>query len=269
MKMNPKTNVVICCAAVVFTMVGCLKKPTAIDITEKEKIALVSFALDKTISYEGSSEVDNGPGMLQKAVKGKEKGEADYFEHHQKVVDALLKEYNSQITSSMLNVPFVDFTVIKENNSYQDLTKHIPKIVMGTDINPGASFIVPEGINYISEYDSDKLDLVADAIGTTTLLLVKHKVDFEKAEALIEIKTSRMSLTTDLTLYEKGEGIISSWTFKARSEKGISLILGTPNPKDFEEAVLSANEDIMQGIKEYYTNQKSKKEQLAANQSAE
>ena len=96
---------------------SCIPPPKYIDLTQKSKIAVVGFSLDRTIAAENSKEVDQGPGLLQKMVKGKEKAVDEHFQYHKQA----LEEYghNSEnIQDALLGIPMVGFDEVVNNQRY-------------------------------------------------------------------------------------------------------------------------------------------------------
>lgn len=266
--LKPNTNVLYLISLLLLgTILSACKKPVPIDLTKKDSIALVSFTLDKTLVPKGSTETDNGPGLLQKAVKGKEASEEKHFKYHYQCLDSLYDQYVREIQTTMLNIPFLDFDKVASNDQYQNLTRHVPRMVMGSDVAPGSSYLTPNGINYVSAYDNKKLDSIATLLGTNNLLLVSHKIEYDAATAFIEVGLSKLYLKTDLTIYEKGVGIVSSKSFNVASDDELNLIAGLPNRKKFAPLISQTNLKMLKEIKGYYLRQKEKSEALVAEQS--
>lgn len=257
------TSICLLSSLLLLTIFTSCKKPVPVDLTKKDSIALVSFTLDKTLVPKGSTETDNGPGLLEKAVVGKEKMEEFHFKYHNQCLETLLSQYQEKIQSTLLDIPFVDFNTVTGNAQYQELTKYVPKIVMGSDIAPGNHVLTTGGLNYVSEYDNKKLDLLCTALGTQNLLLVAHKIEYDAAKAFISAGVSHLYLNSQLTIYEKGVGIVSSKNFSITSEEGLNLIAGLPNRKKFEPAISEMNMRMFKKIKDYYLFQKQKSDELA------
>jgi hypothetical protein len=236
---------------------GCFPPPSYVDITQKGKIALVSFAMDKSVTGVGG-EKDTGPGLLQKIGKGSQAAEEKYFEHQQGSVDAMWSLYKEGIRDVILGASLVDIETVSGNAEYQELTKHVPKMVMGTDVAPGANMLAAEGMGYVSESDTEKLDKLAGLLGADCLLLVHTKMNYDSSNAVLSIKTSHINLATDFILYQRGSGVVDRESFKASSDERISLVLGKANPEDYEKCVGSAAGKVLEKAKEYYTKQKAK-----------
>lgn len=246
------------------TLFTSCKKPVPVDLTKKDSIALVSFTLDKTLVPKGSTETDNGPGLLEKAVVGKEKMEEFHFKYHNQCLETLLSQYQEKIQKTLLDIPFVDFKDVTGNAQYQEITKYVPKIIMGSDVALGSHALTTGGLNYVSEYNNKKLDSLCAALGTKNLLLVAHKIEYDAAKAFISAGVSHLHLNTDITIYEQAVGIVSSKKFTITSEKGLNLIAGLPNRKKFEPAIAEMNMRMFKKIKDYYLFQKQKSDELAA-----
>ncbi|MBD3419202.1 MAG: hypothetical protein GF398_03690 [Chitinivibrionales bacterium] len=235
---------------------GCLPPPQYVDIDEQGDIALISFALDRSIVGTGN-EKDTGPGLLQSKKR--------YYAGHDETLDSLWKYFRENIRIAFLNVPFVGWEEIAANKKYQELSRHTPKIIMGQDIAPGANMLTPEGINYISSYNDEKLDSVAKLFNVQTLLLIENRMGYDSSSALFSIKTSHLNLFTEIKLYQAGKGIIMEHTFAAKSDNAMSLVAGEANAKHFPVHAPSAAMNVIEQIRPYLVRQK----QNAAMQAAE
>ncbi len=244
-------------AIILFT--GCLPPPVVIDITAKNKVVLVSFAMDKTISAVGGEE-NTGPGLLQRIGKSKEESDKKFFKYEQESVDAMWRLYKENIKSSLLNASLIEFDEVMNNNDYQALTKHVPKVVMGKDMATGSSMLSPEKMNYVSSYDTDKLDSLGRLFNADLLVLVDNKINYDSSHATISINISRINVMSTITLYEPGKGELDHETFKASSDEKVNLLLGVANPKKYEAGVISATNKLFPKIEAYF---KMKKERAA------
>jgi hypothetical protein len=262
-----RTAACCCAAAIACGITGCFPPPSYIDITQKGTIALVSFGMDKSISAVGG-EKDTGPGLLQKMAKGREKSEQQYYRHHQASVDTMWGQYKERIRDAMLGVELVDFDTVMNSPAYQELTRHVPKIVMGSDIAPGADMLTPEKMNYVGTNETATLDQLAELFGADLLLLVSNTIDYDSTSAIVSVKVSRINVTANLALYEKGTGLVDQATFKGSSDERINLLLGTANPEKYEKGVASANRKVLDTIAAYFADQKDKARQQQALETA-
>jgi len=143
---------------------SCLPQPKYIDLTQKSKIAVVGFSLDQTIAAENKKEVDQGPGLLQKMVKGKEEAKNEYFKYHQQAVEEMWTQFKENIQDALLGIPLVSFDEIVNNQSLLTLTKPIEKKFMGTDLSTASRKLSPEGLNYVSAYNSKSMDSICSLL---------------------------------------------------------------------------------------------------------
>lgn len=129
-------------AGIAILLAGCGGSIKYVDISQSAPIAVVGFSLDKSITERGKSR-DQGPGLLQKPE--------EYYKNHQLAVNQLWSEFKEQYRDIFLGVEVVDVDAIVGNESYKELTKHVPKKIMGKDMAPGSGELIAEGgLNYVA-----------------------------------------------------------------------------------------------------------------------
>ncbi|MDO5575515.1 MAG: hypothetical protein Q4F84_00430 [Fibrobacter sp.] len=280
--MLPKINALLCVSSVtaVCLLSSCIPPPKYVDLTQKDKVAVVSFTLDKTIKAQSDSEPDRGPGLLPKLVKGSKKAENDYFKYHQEALEGMWGQFKENIQEALLGIPMVSFDEITSNEKYRTATAHKEKKILGTDYAEGHSRLNPEGLNYVNHYDTAMMNSVCDIVGCDLLLTVDNVANFEDVPPPISsgsdgsititpVAKSRIILTTTLALYEKGNGTVFIHDFTAKSDDKMLVIWTNSTPEEYPQLMMQANAKIFSEIKTEFLRQKEKYAEQAAAQAAE
>ncbi len=230
-------------------------------IEGKGRIAVVSYSLNRSIVQKGD-DPGTGPGILQNKEK--------YYIPYQAAVDTMWRQFIDQIGPSFDNAEFVSIDEIRGNQQYQELTRHKPKVVMGKDIAPGASYLTPEGINYVSLLDQEKTNAINESIGADLLMLVENDASY-KMHAGVSIGglgggAGVMELQTTLYLWEPGNGVIWKKTYKTVSDEKAPIVQGAMGAKHFARLLASANQTLFSAVKADVL--KGKEEAAAAQESS-
>lgn len=253
----------------------CLPPPKYIDLTQKSKIAVVGFSLDKTIRAKNSEEVDQGPGLLQKLAKGKEKAEDDYFKYHQEALEGIWAQFKENIQDALLGISVVSFDEIVNNQKLLALTKHKEKKILGSDFSVGSTKLSPEGLNYVSAYDTEIMDSICALTGCNLLLIVDNEASFDSVPSPIRSENgvfvidptamAHVNLTTVLYFYEKGNGIVAIENFSTASDDEMKIVWTNSNPENYPKLMMQANAKVYSKIKEefLYHKQKTEEQSLA------
>jgi len=241
----------------------CLPPPKYIDLTQKSKIAVVGFSLDKTIAAENKKEVDQGPGLLQKMVKGKEKAEDDYFQYHKQALDGIWAQFKENIQDALLGIPLVSFDEIVNNQRLLALTK--PK---ESKFSISSMKLNPEGLNYVSAYNSNLMDSICSILGCDLLLVVDNKANFDsvpppirsEGSAIVIEPTARahINLKTTLYIHEKGKGLIATEEFTTKSDDKMLVVWTNSSPEEYPKLMMQANAKVYSKIKEEFLYHKTK-----------
>ncbi|KMQ49507.1 hypothetical protein CHISP_3582 [Chitinispirillum alkaliphilum] len=241
---------------VVVSVLGCFSGSAKfVNVQEHGPIAMVSFSLDNSIVPEGAERC-TGPGLLQDEEK--------YYENHVKTAEALLEIFSDNLRGIFLDANFLDQHAVLSNEQYQELTKHVPRIVMGQDIAPGRNMITVGGFNYVSAYSRDILENLTEILDVEMLLLIENTLSYEMSRALISSGISNALLNTTVYLYQKGEGIVFSNTFRTSSDEALTLIAGTASTERYPVVARSAGMKIIEEIRSHMIYQKEMAESLAA-----
>lgn len=251
-----------------FLLSGCFPAPKYIDITQKGKLAVVSFSLDRSVTMENSGEIDNGPGLLQKMVKGKEKAEEQHFEYHKQALDTVWAQFKENIGDAMLGISIVDFNDIINNGKLLEMTKHKEKKIMGQDVSSGARMLNPEGMNYVNAYSAQVLDSICVLLNAGLLLLIENRAQFDEVPPPVRSEngalvispkaTAYIKLKTRLYVHEKGNGLVANKEFETKSDDKMVVVWKSSNPKDYPKLLLQANAKVYDQIKQHFLYQKQK-----------
>lgn len=247
---------------------SCLPPPKYVDLTQKSKIAVVGFSLNQTIAEESSKEVDQGPGLLQKMVKGKEKAKNDYFQYHKQALEEIWVQFQGNIQDALLGIPLVSFDQIINNEALLALTMPKEKKIMGTDVSMGAMMLSPEGLNYVNAYNTKLMDSICSILGCDLLLVVENKANFDDVPSPISSEggaivikptaRSHINLSATLYIYEKGSGVIAVETITTKSDDKMLVVWKNSNPEDYPKLVKQANAKMYGKIKEEFLYHKTK-----------
>jgi hypothetical protein len=233
-----------------------IPKMVPVNVEEKGNIAVVGYSLNQSVE-KCDEEKSSGPGLLQNKEK--------YYENHVKAVNDLWGQFKENIKPQFGNAQFVDFPVIEQNQEYLELTKHVPKMVLGKDVTMGSDEICPLNINYVSVLDSAKLNKVAKIFNAGLLMYVEINACYEPSVAIGigPIKpsgTAKLKVTATVHLYEPGKGVVLSSNFTDYADQSVPLIAGVVTPDDTKmgEYMTSAQAKIFPKIKSYIEAEKQK-----------
>lgn len=250
-------------AITVCLLSSCLPPPKYIDLTQKSKIAVIGFSLDKTIAAENKKEVDQGPGLLQKMVKGKEKAEDEHFQYHKQALDGIWTQFKENIQDALLGIPLVSFDEIVNNESLLGLTK--PK---ESKFSISSMKLNPEGLNYVSAYNSSLMDSICGILGCDLLLVVDNKADFDSVPPPIRSEGStivikptaraHINLKTTLYIHEKGNGLMAIEEFTTKSDDKMLVVWTNSSPEEYPKLLMQANAKVYSKIKEEFLFHKKK-----------
>lgn len=239
---------------------GTITKKPPINLESKGKLALVSYSLNNSIVEKGKKS-DSGPGLLQKKEK--------YFEDHIEALEGILDDFLNNMNDVFGNAPVIDIASVTDNETYQNLTKHIPKKVMGKDVAPGADKLIVKGVNYVSKADTEKLDKLAQELGVDLLVLVENQAEYSMSGGVglkmgslsLRGGAATLTLKTNLSLYEPGQGIILNESFSNDSEEKIPMVQGHVNTKHYPKCLLSAGKKNIDAMKNFFVEQKNLSQQ--------
>lgn len=246
---------------------GCGGKTTRapINLESKGKLALVSYSLNKSIVEKGKK-ADSGPGLLQKKEK--------HYEDHILALEGIVDDFLNNINDVFGDVHIIDVSSVIENETYQNITKHVPKMVMGKDVAPGSDQLVARGINYVSGNDTEKLDKLAQELGAEVLVLVGNQAEYSMNSGIglsmgslgLSGGSAVLNLKTNISLYQPGQGIILSEYFENSSDEKIPMVQGRVNSKHYPKCLLSAGKKNIAEMKTFFMEQKKLSQQQQTQQ---
>jgi hypothetical protein len=230
-----------------------------IDISQNAPVAVVSFSLDKSIVEQGKQK-DNGPGLLQKA--------ANYYKNHQIAVDALWNDFKASYRDMLLGSDVIDVESIASNEQYRELSKHTPKMMLGTDIAPGSSALVATGgLNYVSSYDKNVLDKIAATLNAKLLMCIEYTGSYAMNTGLsignFGAGAAKMKLTAAINLYEPGKGVVLTNSFSEDSDELFPMVGGELLSENYAKGFSSAQKKLLPKIKSFLQNQQTKAKETA------
>lgn len=207
-------------------------------VDNRTPVALVSYALDRSIVLEGEERDDGGGGLIDKHLL-----KEDYYRFHRLAVQRCFEEFAGRI-ETIFDVPFVPVDTIRNTPGYQRLSTPEKKMVLGTDITPGRRWLTPGGFNYVGEHREETLDSLAGLWGAGALMLVELRAGYRLRAPHIDSTTAMMKLAATITLVAPGEGRIWSWTYWSHSKESARLSGTAMDPANFERLLLSAQEGV-------------------------
>ena len=233
---------------------GCGGSIKYIDISQNTPIAVVSFSLNNSIHEEGK-ERDSGPGLLQKA--------ADYYKNHQIAVNQLWTDFKVQYRDILLDADVVDIDAITSNESYREMTRHVPKMMVGKDIAPGANELVAEGgLNYISPVNKELMEKVAAQMNAKLLVTIAYTGSYSMNAGIgignLSAGAAKMNLKASVAMYEKGKGIVMQKTFTQKSDESFPMVQGILLSDNYAKGLSSAHAKMLPEIKAYLLDSKTK-----------
>jgi len=247
-------------------MPSCLPAPKYVDLTQKNRIAVVSFTLNESITMEDGDTQDSGPGLFQKVAMVFENESGDGY--LQEALNQIWAQFRENIQEALLGIPLVDFDEIVNNEQLLALTAPVRRIILGTDISSDAGMLKPEGLNYVGASDSKILDSICTILGTDLLLLVTNEAQYAKASSsmraqisnvtIAQTQKSHIILTTTLYIYEKGNGIIATESFKTKSDDKMQITWKSSDAAHYPKLMAQANAKAYKKIKERFLFHKNK-----------
>jgi hypothetical protein len=232
-------------AALLFA--GCAGSMKYIDISKNAPIAVVGFTLNKSIVEEGKAP-DRGPGLLQKAV--------DYYRNHQAAVNQLWADFKGQYRDVLLESGVIDIETIAVNDKYRELTKHVPKMMLGVDVAPGANELTADGgLQYVYSSDKALMENLATQLNAKLLVCIEYTASYAMSAGIqiggIGGGAAKMKLRASLSMYEKGKGIVAQQSFSEESDESFPIIQGILLSENYAKGLSSAQKKILSTMKKY------------------
>ena len=207
-------------------------------LDNRTPVALVSYALDRSIVLEGEERDDGEGGLVDRHLL-----KEDYYRFHRVAVQRCFEEFAKRI-DTIFDVPFVPLDTIRTTPAYRRLTAREKKMVLGTDITPGKRWLSPGGFNYVGEHERETLDSLAGLWNAGALMLVELRAGYQPRAPHIDSSTAMMKLAATITLVAPGEGRIWSWTYWSHSRESARLAGRAMDPANFERLLVSAQEGV-------------------------
>jgi hypothetical protein len=210
-----------------------------------EKVALVSFSLNKSITAaadigQNNKQHDAGPGLLQK--------DSSYYSDHQAALDSLWEKYQEKLSGS-LGIQLVPIADIASNAKYQELTVHVPKKVLGSDIASGADRLEPHGgLKFVDVTDTAKLRALTEALGVQKLLLIDNNAEYEGSITLGGNGTAKMDMETRLAFYDPAKGVYWRGRYLGTSKSSAVMLAGTISTSAFPKLIPETADPILAKI---------------------
>lgn len=197
-------------AGAVLLFAGCAGSMKYIDISKNSPIAVVGFTLNKSIVEEGK-EPDRGPGLLQKAV--------DYYRNHQAAVNQLWADFKGQYRDVLLETGVVDIETITVNDKYRELTKHVPKMMLGVDVAPGGNELTADGgLQYVYSSDKALMENLATQLNAKLLVCIEYTASYAMSAGIqiggIGGGAAKMKLRATLSMYERERNRVATVIFR-------------------------------------------------------
>ncbi|HEX3019222.1 MAG TPA: hypothetical protein VHP36_02925 [Chitinispirillaceae bacterium] len=251
-------------SAAILSCAGTPSKPVIIE--GKGTVALVSYSLNKSIVKQGQEPDNQGPGLLQKAIKGRENAEADYYQDQIEALVGIYQQFIDQM-SDVFSVPFMDVSTVTGNESYQSETKRVPKMVMGVDIAPGKDQFTTGNLNFIDFTDKEKLNKLAAQLKADLLMLVYNDANYDLytgvSGGLFSGGAAKLYLNTTIYIYDPKIGdYIFRKTFTGQSDENIPMVQNYVNTKHFPKCSLSAHQKNLNAIKAFLQSEKQRAAQI-------
>lgn len=241
-------------------LTGCAGSIKYVDIQQGAPIAVIGFSLNKSIVEEGK-EPSRGPGLLQKAE--------NYYKNHQEAVNVLWNDFKEQLGDILLGSEIVATETIIANGEYQTLTKHVPKMMLGTDVAPGAKELPADGgLNFVNSGDNALMEKLSAVLSAKMLMTVELSGSYAMSTGVsiagIGAGAAKMKLTVAVTLYEKEKGIVLQQTFSDESDDIFPMVGGELLSDNYAKGLSSAQKKILPQIKSYFSTQQEKAKAVPA-----
>lgn len=249
-----KFSTLVGAACLTSGLVGCGGSIKYVDITQSAPIAVIGFSLDKSIVEEGK-ERNSGPGLLQKAQ--------NYYKHHQEAIDALWSDFKSQYRDLFLGADAIDVETVASDAEYKEMTKHVPKMMMGTDIAPGSSVLAPnDGLNFVNSSDNALLEKLAAKFNAKLLMGIDYSANYSMTTGVkigpLSGGAAKLNLKASVFLFEAGKGVVMQRSFEESSDESYAMVQGELVSENYAKGLSSAQKKILPQIKQYFEMQKTK-----------
>jgi len=223
------------CIASIITMVLLLTSAFGYQwssLKGKGPVAIVSYSLYKSILQDGEEPGDAEPGIMQ----SREKYYAPYYE----CLNASWKQFNDSIKTVFPGTEFTAIDKIISNEQYKILTKPDFKKVFGKEVGVGSNFITAQGLNYVTNLPSERLDSICVALGVPIIMFIEIKASIEARTAAMGMGNGIMNIVYKIYCWEKGTGILIDDEVKTKSEVKAPLVMNRVKEKHWPGLILSA-----------------------------
>ena len=238
-------------AALVLT--GCFTSGNYLYVEGKGDIALVSFSIDRRINHEKDSSAHDGPALLTT----KESKEA-FWDFHIQSINEMYKQFRDKFSEVFPGTNLVLHETVSNNEKYQQLSEHKPKIILGKDVSLGWSQINPDGLNWVSGFGKEKLDSLCSIFNVNLVMSVECKARWKvdttyrvpSGFAMEEVNLGHIVLDASVYLHEKGKGMVWSRNYRkleAKDRVRLEWSSGEPpqmDKRDFPAQLQSAFKKI-------------------------
>jgi len=227
----------ILAAAIVTAFAGCASVPK---LTGSEKIAVVNFALEKSIVRQGQAP-DNGPGLLNDKAE-------DYYQYHKESVAKAWNVFKGKAPEIFGAGRLVDIGSVEGNAELLGLTAPVSRMVMGKETAPAFSFVYPEGLNYFNIYDAKLAAKVFSATKADVLVSITLKAEYAMSKGVgigtLAVGRGRMIVTATIVAVNAQGKFLRTGRIQAFSTEDASITGTAMDPADYPRLMASAQEDL-------------------------
>lgn len=228
-------------AGVVLGLSGCASLPK---MTGQERVALVSFSLEKSIVQTGKQR-DNGPGIFD--------NKSDYYVYHKEALAAAWDLFKPRAKAVFGAMKLVDLSSIEGNSGVLEVTKPVKISVFGMEKVLADDYVYPDGLNWVDLTDAKTAKLLAARVNADVLVSISLKAEYDLYTGMtiggVGGGAANMTVTATVTAVKDGTILRTAMVVGASKETAGMVSLGGMGasiPKsDYPRLMKSAFEDLL------------------------
>lgn len=205
------------------------------------KIAIVSYSLEKSIVFEGTSP-DRGPGLLNPK-------DEDYYRYHKEAFASIWADFKNALPGIFGEERLVDIAKIEDNAGLLAATHVEPKLVMGQDTSPQSVYLFPAGLNYVNVMDAKATAAVASCIPSDYYLGVALKAEYFMWTGLsfggVGGGVGKIRLYATVTIVNAKGKFLRQAQVVGYSTDTAPVVMKSMDPSNYPRLIAQAQQDLL------------------------
>jgi len=229
------------CAAILLALflASCASVPK---ITSEQKIAVVSYSLDKSIVKEGAQ-----PFYPGKALIDLNKGE-DPYRWHKEALAVCWTDFKAAAPGIFGPGRLVDFAAIEGNTAILSATYVEPKLIMGQDTSPQSVKVFPAGLNYANILLPKTIQSVSAIVPADLYLSVDLRAEYFMWTGLsigsVGGGVGKVRLYATLSLVSSSGKVLRQYQASGVSKDTAAMLLDSLDSEAYPRLIAQAQQDL-------------------------